>query len=244
MMRNVYDLVPEIDTLPTRHRESFGDLTGEEEFWELYELSKAYSMLHVTGFFNLYTAIRYVAAARIPGDVVECGVLFGGSGIFAAKLLERLGETGRTLHLYDTFAGFPPGEVDRMLGQESIGPVYENFREAVDDNLAAAGVKGARLVEGPVERTLVEEPLPERIALLRLDTDFYNSTKAELEHLYPRLSTGGVLIVDDYGYFEGSRRACDEFFGERMMWSRIDGGVRSAVKVERPRGLLDRLLGR
>jgi hypothetical protein len=83
-----------------------------------------------------------------------------------------------------------------------------------------------------VEDTLPAEA-PEKLAILRLDTDWYSSTKHELETLYPRLAEGGVLIVDDYGHYEGARRAVDEYFaetGQRVLLSRIDYTGRIAVK--------------
>jgi O-methyltransferase len=87
-------------------------------------------------------------------------------------------------------------------------------------------------VKGLIEETVPAEA-PERIALLRLDTNFYASTRHELEHLYPRLSTGGVLILDDYGGQVGSRRATDEYFAKlnpRVLLMRIDENVRALVK--------------
>jgi O-methyltransferase len=114
-------------------------------------------------------------------------------------------------------------------------------------HVEAAEVRGAvlstgypdervHLVEGRVEETL-PGGAPAEIALLRLDTDWYESTKHELEHLYPRLSPGGVLILDDYGHYEGARRAVDEYFeaeGGRPLLSRIDYTGRIGVK--RPAG--------
>jgi hypothetical protein len=83
-----------------------------------------------------------------------------------------------------------------------------------------------------VERT-VPAAAPPALALLRLDTDWYESTRHELEHLYPRLSAGGVLIIDDYGHWKGSRRATDEFIAATPdfgLLSRIDGTGRLAIK--------------
>jgi hypothetical protein len=86
--------------------------------------------------------------------------------------------------------------------------------------------------QGMVEDTLKNEPLPERIAILRLDTDFYESTKIELELLYPRLAPGGVLIVDDYGLWQGSKKAVDEYFGDKPpLLMPIDYTARYAIKV-------------
>ena len=91
---------------------------------------------------------------------------------------------------------------------------------------------GVEFVQGRVENTLPAAAPPE-IAVLRLDTDWYESTRHELEHLYPRLVDGGVLIVDDYGYWQGARQAVDEYFGETgeaILLNRIDDTGRIAVK--------------
>ena len=86
-------------------------------------------------------------------------------------------------------------------------------------------------VEGLVEETITRSA-PTRIALLRLDTDWYESTHHELVHLYPQLERGGVLIVDDYGHFAGARKAVDEYFADDpILLSRIDYTGRMAVKV-------------
>jgi O-methyltransferase len=87
-------------------------------------------------------------------------------------------------------------------------------------------------VEGPVEET-VPGSAPAELALLRLDTDWYESTKHELEHLYPRLARGGVLILDDYGYWQGARRAVDEYLAgldSPLLLNRIDHTARIALK--------------
>jgi hypothetical protein len=86
-------------------------------------------------------------------------------------------------------------------------------------------------IKGLVENT-VPDNAPERISILRLDTDWYESTRHELEHLYPRLVSGGVLIIDDYGYWRGSTQAVDEFLEatrERLLLLRASTG-RIAVK--------------
>lgn len=231
-MRTVYERRPDIDSLPSRKRETFPDLAQEEEFWTLFEQSRRYSMVHVTGFFNVYSALKYVLGNDVRGDFVECGVWMGGVSIFAGLFLAKRHATERTVHLYDTFEGFPKGSSDVVLGKKVAGPTYANFRQGVEQNLRDEGVSAYRIIEGPIEETLLSDPTPpEAISVLRLDTDFYSSTRAELDHLYPRLSVGGVLIVDDYGYYEGSRRACDEYFGDRMLWNRIDRGIRCGVRL-------------
>lgn len=154
----------------------------------------------------------------IPGDIVECGVWRGGNIILARKLCPT-----RVCWLYDTFCGMTePTAVDmtrsgsmwptdRAKGKSavSVQDVRANFMrtETLDDHYL-------RFVEGPVEHTLMDtDNLPERIAILRLDTDWYASTKIELEVLYPRLVPSGYLIVDDYGHWMGARKAVNDYFG-------------------------------
>lgn len=159
--------------------------------------------------------------------------LASGASAFAALVRDHFGLKHRKVWLYDTFEGFPEGSVDVKLGQAVKGARYENFRGSVEANVADCGVNltSTQFVEGPVEATL-KEFLPEAISVLRLDTDFYDSTKAEMEILYPRLSIGGVLIVDDYGLYEGSRKAVDLALGTQpIMLSRIDRGIRCGTKL-------------
>jgi O-methyltransferase len=195
--------------------------------------------------FGLILATRYVVANGIPGDIVECGVWRGGSMQAVALALLECADVTRDLHLYDTFEGMtPPQDVDRRLDGRSAAELLEsNSRDTrvwgvatLDDvqaGMAEIGYPHERIHfhPGPVEDTIPREA-PDSAAILRLDTDWYASTRHELEHLYHRLSPGGVLIIDDYGYWEGSRKATDEFLeriGERLLLLPIADG-RIAVK--------------
>jgi O-methyltransferase len=195
--------------------------------------------------FGLILATRYIVANRLPGTIVECGVWRGGSMQAAALTLLESGDTGRELHLYDTFEGMtPPEDVDRRVDGKRAAELLEtNSRDTrvwgvatLDDvqaGMAETGYPsdGVHFHVGPVEQTIPRDA-PDSVAILRLDTDWYASTRHELEHLYHRLVPGGVLIIDDYGYWEGSRKATDEFFeriGERLLLSPLADG-RIAVK--------------
>lgn len=195
----------------------------------------------------LCDAIRHIEAASIEGDVVECGVWRGGSMMASALTLLQLGSHERDLWLYDTYAGMSePTEIDRKPWENSKATRsrFEQFDRgthndwcyaSLDDvrsNLLSTDYPSERLhfVEGKVEETL-PGAIPDSIALLRLDTDFYESTRAELEYLYPRLRPGGILILDDYAEWDGARRAVDEFFdAEPLYLARIDRAARVAVK--------------
>jgi hypothetical protein len=197
----------------------------------------------------LCDSVEYLVRNRVPGDIVECGVWRGGSMMAAALTLARLGDTDRDLYLFDTFSGMTePTEADVPSPYDGYSPQrrWRRRRRGRTSNWAAVSTDAVRavmettgypsdrihLVPGLVEETLPVQA-PESIALLRLDTDWYESTKHELMHLYPRLVDGGVLIVDDYGHYEGARRAVDEYFAdraERVLLSRIDYTGRVAVK--------------
>ena len=174
-------------------------------------------------------AARYVVRHGIPGALVECGVWRGGCAMAMALAVidesEQLGvPLDRDLWLYDTFTGMTaPTEVDVTHSGKTAADVLARF--APGDPRLACGIDEVRanieLTEWPLERAHfvagpVEETLPgaapERIALLRLDTDWYASTRHELEHLFPRLVSGGVLIIDDYGHWSGARAAVDDYF--------------------------------
>lgn len=236
LLTNVYDLRPEIDDSPRRQRTSFPEIE-EPEFWELFDAAKPYSMLAVTGFYSLYQSLHYIAKNRIAGDFVECGALFGGACIFMALLRRSLELDDRRIHVFDTFSGFPEGSTDVRRGTVTKGPRYESFYEAVVANFErTCGTDGIEFHVGPVEETLLPFK-PRALSLLRLDTDFYPSTKAELERLYPRVSPGGVLIIDDYGWYEGSRRATDDYFAvqdTQPLLIRVDSGIWSGSKPGGP----------
>ncbi len=196
----------------------------------------------------LMQAVEHVVENRVPGAIVECGVWKGGSSMAAALTCLERNVRDVDLYLFDTFAGMPPpGPEDYHTGtgrraadllasaDEGSAVRAEAPLEEVRQNLASTGYPAERLhfVAGMVEET-VPEQAPEEIAVLRLDTDWYSSTKHELVHLYPRLAKNGVLILDDYGDWQGARKAVDEYFGEtgrKPLLNRIGPSARIGVKV-------------
>ena len=202
---------------------------------------------------ELMRAIDYVVTNNIPGDFVECGVFQGGNAVVMIRSLLYAGIRDRNIYLYDTFEGFPkPEEIDY---EYFVGPALETWKsfksqgddsedssdwlrfpiERVRDRVQALGYPSDRikLVKGLVENTIPAEA-PETIALLRLDTDFYKSTKHELVQLFPRLQQGGILIIDDYGALHGARVATDEYIAEnriKFFPTRVDEHVRIGVKL-------------
>lgn len=211
------------------------------------ERVRPHTMTSQASIVGLCEAVQYIVRNEIPGAFVECGVWRGGSMMAAALTLLRLGAADRDLYLFDTFAGMTePGSSDMSLTQPDEA-THERWRlagregynawayaplEAVRENLVGTGYPAERvhLVKGAVEDT-VPGSAPGEIALLRLDTDWYASTRHELEHLYPRLAPGGVLVLDDYGSWAGARQAADEYGPVAgLLLARLDAYARIAVK--------------
>jgi hypothetical protein len=218
-----------------------------EEFDRLYAECREFSKTSVERMYALYEACRYISVAKIPGAVVECGVWRGGSAMLAAGALRNRRETERDIWLYDTYEGMseptehdldkhgrPAAELMKAgeKNKETSVWCYASLDD-VQRNMRATRYPDPRIryIKGKVEDTIPNE-IPEQIALLRLDTDFYESTLHELRHLYPRMAPGAVLIIDDYGHWQGARKATDQFFDEiktPLLLQRIDYTGRMAV---------------
>ena len=242
-----YKIVPLVE--PTSFEELNPDITDRE--WEIIRSVQPFTMTSVERVLTVIRATAYLSENSIPGDLVECGVWRGGSSMAIAKALLERGDRSRRIYLYDTFEGMvepTPSDIDyrgRNAGallstakqdaeKKTESPIwaYASF-EDVRANLAKTGypTENIHFIKGPVEET-IPVTIPKTIALLRLDTDWYESTRHELLHLYSRLSPGGILIVDDYGHWQGARRAVDEFFGGRLFLHRVDYTCRLAVKPQ------------
>jgi O-methyltransferase len=217
----------------------------DPEFFALYERVKPYTMTSIERLYAMHKAVEHVARAGIKGAIVECGVWRGGSMMMAALTLLALGKTDRNLFLFDTFAGHPRPNPERDHKEhyefwlrrkrtDQSSSWAEVALEEVRGNLASTGYPSEKLsfVKGIVQETIPANA-PGAISLLRLDTDWYDSTNHELHHLYPRLVPGGVLIIDDYGEMRGQKQAVDEFCernGLALLLNRIDHSGRIAVK--------------
>lgn len=233
---------------PARLAATHPDLAENEEFARLAVRVWPYTMTSIERLWALYEAVRHVEQTGVEGAIVECGVWRGGSSMLAALTLQAQGAEQRDLYLYDTFSGMTdPSEHDAGRHEPDLAAEWDRFKgntahpvfahASIDDvraNMASTGYPAERLhyVQGKVEVT-IPATLPGRIALLRLDTDWYESTKHELEHLYPLLAPGGVLLIDDYGYWAGARRAVDEWLetlDQPVLLSRVDDSARMALK--------------
>ncbi len=220
----------------------------DAEFHALHSKCKPYTMTSSERLYALYQGTKYVAQRNIPGAFVECGVWRGGSAMMMAEELLACGCSDRDIYLYDTFQGMPePGEKDvsyrgKPARESWLKQRTETHNEwcyapldEVRKNLLSTTypVDRLRLVQGKVEDT-IPKTIPDQIALLRLDTDWFASTYHELTHLFPRLMTGGVLIIDDYGHWRGAREATDRYFEEAktpVLLQRIDHTGRLLIKV-------------
>jgi hypothetical protein len=218
---------------------------------DIVERVQPYTMTSPERIAAVCDAVRFVSRAKIPGAIVECGVWKGGSVLAAVETLLECGISDREIWLYDTFDGMtPPSDADiDFLGRkadqlldaadrtDSNSVWCRSQLEQVCDLLNSTSYPAQRFhtIVGPVEQTIPLD-VPEQIALLRLDTDWYDSTYHELVHLLPRLMPGGVLIIDDYGHWNGCRQAVDEYF-ERfrvpIFLQRIDYTGRMGVLLNR-----------
>lgn len=217
---------------------------------EICDAVKPYTMTGITKISALVDAVRYVSANKIDGAMVECGVWRGGSSMAMMLALKQAGDLGRQFYLYDTFEGMSePGKEDVSFRGDLAIVKYEKTKisgstgsswcaasiEDVGRNVSQTGYDTDKisLVKGKVEDT-VPGTVPDKIAILRLDTDWYESTRHELVHLFPLLQPGGVLLIDDYGYWKGSKKAVDEYIADnrvRIYLARIDHSCRIGIKA-------------
>jgi len=212
----------------------------DERFKRIYDRCKKFTMTSEERMHALYKSVEYTIDAKIPGDFVECGVWKGGSAMLIAYTLLELDVSNRKIWLYDTFEGMTqPTEYDYKEGNNKIhaedySKKYYAPLSEVKNNTALTKYPNDNIIfiKGKVEETIPKSK-PFKIALLRLDTDWYESTKHELIHLFPLLSKNGVLIIDDYGSWAGSKKAVDEYFSDRkILLNRIDNTGRIGIKIE------------
>ncbi len=225
------------------------DIFGNESFMQIYNQCKPYTMTSPERMYSLYLSMNYIIDNRLEGDLAECGVWRGGSSMMMALMLKQKGITDKKIYLYDTYEGMSaPTEFDttargvkastvmtgtsRSKSADSIW-CYSPLDE-VKGNLYSTGYPKENLffVQGKVEDTLPDIK-PGKLCMLRLDTDFYESTKIELEQLYPLLIEKGILIIDDFGHWDGVKKAVREYFeahDHHPLLQRIDYTARMMIK--------------
>ena len=220
-----------------QNRDWCDDFVGLSDFEKkTLEIASKYSMTGFERMFFLIKALRQIQIDDVEGDFVECGVWRGGNLILFQKMIEKLNFNNRKIFAYDTFSGMSqPSKEDSNINNESAEKILNSLKkkkvdpekniifakcnlEDVKKNFEMNTENNDNLIciKGEVEKTLkIVENLPTKISLLRLDTDWYESTKIELEVLFPLLSKNGILIIDDYGYWKGSKKAVDEYFKDK-----------------------------
>jgi O-methyltransferase len=221
----------------------------EQNAINIIKTSQPYTMTSAERLYGLYKAMEYLSTNRIEGDIVECGVWKGGSSMCALLSAKLFNDTNRHSYLYDTYEGMSePTEKDtNVYGDTAVVQLKSSRKqdqmsvwcysplEEVEQNIKSTGypIGQVHFVKGKVEDTIPGN-IPEKIALLRLDTDWYESTYHELTHLFPRLVKGGVIIIDDYGHWKGAREAVDQYFKEnniQMLLNRLDYTGRIGIKL-------------
>lgn len=203
-------------------------LKRNSRYAEILKVVEPFTMATLESIAALIDAVEYVNRNQIPGAVVECGVWRGGFMMAAAKALMNANDL-RDLFLFDTFRGMTeptdrdidhtgslaiPRHKSSIKGDHSEW-CYASFTD-VRRNIASTGYpeERSRFIEGDVLQTLPCDE-PRQIAILHLDTDWYESTLHELRHLYPKVVKGGIVILDDYGHWQGCRQAVDEYFADQ-----------------------------
>jgi len=218
---------------------------------EIEKIIKHCSKYSLTGYLRMYVvteAIRKVLNDGLEGDFVECGVWKGGNLILMEKL-RGFYKLNKKIYGYDTFDGMSePTELDEDFNnnkakslmlkskkEKGINNIhcFATIEDVKSNIISNCDEKNISLIKGPVEETLlIEENLPKKISVLRLDTDFYESTKIELDILFPLLVKGGILIIDDYGHWKGAKKAVDEYFADNKHWLHfVDYTCRYLIKV-------------
>lgn len=239
-----YSLVPKLD---------FHDFAVELDRSDIelirHVRDSKFTMTSIPRLVNTLKSCRYAVENNIPGDFVECGVWRGGNGILAKKIFERLG-SDKKVWMFDTFQGMTAPTSEDIAAKTQVaaeGQFLQSQKasfnkwcyaslEDVRKNFTDSGINmdSIKFIKGDVCETLQDsQNVPTEISVLRLDTDWYASTKAELEVLYPKLSDRGVLLIDDYGHWEGARKAVDEYFSSanyKPLFNVVDYTGRSAVK--------------
>ena len=255
MKKSVFKLFDKLINESKSQKTQLKDIATELEKFDINLINqiidKKYTMTSVHRLINTLKSCYYVVENNIPGDFVECGVWRGGNGILAKKIFEHL-NSEKKVWMFDTFEGMTaPTNVDieainQISAENKFAESQTNTHnewcyaslEDVQKNCSDSGIDIAALkfIKGDVCDTLKKpDNVPDKISVLRLDTDWYESTKAELEVLYPKLSNGGVLIIDDYGHWEGARKAVDEYFSlqkYKPLFNVIDRTGRSALKFD------------
>ena len=251
MKKIIKDLLNKLGYKINRIKKNVYPVDISNEIIKKYQEIEPFTVTSIERAAALLDSVKYIVNNNISGDFVECGVWKGGSCMLMAKELIKQNSLNRNIWLYDTFDGMTqPTDADvetetgikgkallsnadkttEKLNMWAYAPIEEVKNNMLKTNYPIDNIK---YIKGKVEDTL-KSNTPSKIALLRLDTDWYESTKIELEVLYPLITKGGVLIIDDYGHFEGAKRAVDDYFrkiNQQPLLNRIDYTGRLIIKT-------------
>lgn len=194
----------------------------EGRIWPLV----AHTMIGLKRLDNLEFCIEKVITNGVPGDLIETGVWRGGATIFMRAVLKAYGVTDRYVWVADSFEGLPPPETGKY--PHDAGDRLHEARELavslkeVKANFERYGLldEQVRFLKGWFRDSLPAAPI-ERLAVLRLDGDMYESTMDTLVNLYPKLSNGGYAIVDDYGAIPACRQAVNDYRSANAITEKI-----------------------
>jgi len=220
-----------------------------KDCYKIFRKVVNYTICNRNRTFATINAVEFIIKNKIDGDLIECGVYKGGQIMAMILTLNQLNEE-RNIYLYDTFDGMPrPEDWEKRLIKNSPKAIEKFNRYKIDNHRSSWCKASIEEVEKNIStikynsnkvhfiKGMVEDTLPksnhEKIALLRLDTDFYFSTKIELEMLYPLLDRKGILIVDDYGHWSGAKKAVDEYIFDNKLVVNIKADDGTGVTITR-----------
>lgn len=204
------------------------------------KIVKPFTMTSEERIISLFESLEYIRLNNIEGDFVECGVWKGGNILGMMEYLSYHNMLDRKVWIYDTFEGMTnPEDDDVDFNNTKAKDIIDSVRcysplEEVKINLSSSSLPNDRLVYvvGDICETLdYEKNIPNKISILRLDTDWYKSTKKEMEVLYPKLINNGVLIVDDYGHWKGSKKAVDDYITDQKLNLKIEKIDYTGIKI-------------
>jgi len=173
-------------------------------------------MIGIARLRNLQFVIEDVLERDVPGDLIEAGAWRGGATIFMRAVLKAHGVTDRAVWVADSFEGLPPPNIEKYPADEGMNlHLYAALSVSVENvkrNFARFGLLDdqVKFLEGWFKDTLPDSPI-EKLSVLRIDADLYESTMDALVHLYPRLSPGGYVIIDDYGAFKACAKSVHDY---------------------------------
>jgi O-methyltransferase len=222
------------------HKRLDGERRADSENYYMTQLNEERLLCNIN-------SIQHIVQNDVDGDIVEIGVWRGGSVLSMLLTLESLGVFDRTIHLYDTFDGMTkPTEFDVFNGvhaneftkihynSDDISEMCKILVDEVKNNIKTNSTYPSNLINYHKGDILKNTFFPTKISVLRLDTDWYESTKFELENFYDLVSENGVIIIDDYNCWDGAKKAVHEFLEDRKLIVNLIDATQGAVYFYKP----------